>query len=187
MTEQISPELVLIDPDLARRVRAEPLFYSQTSRRDQKPLGARDTRRMVVRGTMAATIFMSLLALGVLAARGLQTVVETATTNSGSSLASAATSLASWPGLRPQTPHDLSAINAEREILTLLQRAAPGSPLAEFVDGEAERVAGYTQVRCRRGSRRVLCIVRRPGKRSLHLTARADGRGVPAVVASSRG
>jgi len=183
MTEQISPELVLVDPDLARRVRAEP-FYGQTTWPDRKPPGERaEIRRVVVRGILGATIFVSLLTLGLLAARGLQTGVEALTTNSGSPLATAAPSLASWPNPRLQTPHDLSAIDAEREILMLLQRAAPGSPLAG--NRQTEDVRKQPQVRCRRLARRVLCVVRRPGQQAVHLTARVDGRGAPAVVRSS--
>jgi len=183
MKQQISPELVLVDPELARHARAELRIpaHSIHSPRERLPTGY-DIRRTAARRAATGILFLSLLGVGVIAARGLQTIIAPTASSSPTSAGLTTFSNASVENPRPQTPHDLSTLNAERELLTLLNRGALGSPLAEFMDRRGIAVVNELEVRCKRGASRVLCVIRGLRQRPVHVVAHADSDGIRVVI-----
>lgn len=178
--QQISPELVLIDPELARQARRElQLGYTIAPSRSRVP--SRVLRRSSGHKTLSSILLVSLFAAGLIAAEGLDTMVAGSTSRPVTAGAPNAAAFAMHRRL--QSSHDMSALNVEREILTLLAHAAPGTPLAPFTDQRAD----HPVIRCKRRGSRVLCVVRRPQRPPVHLAARADGDGVPTVVTPSNG
>jgi hypothetical protein len=205
--EPVSPELVLVDPELARRerarleeaaylrevidaatlpIRVEPSFAAIGEPGPTTTAPRRSTGGFARRRLLPAALMCSLLVNGFLVAELLaDEPQQTSAAAEPASLSSSAVpqTLARRFSTRGATRADVTRRSVERKLASFIVAAPAGKLPRRFVDPATGLVKNNVQIACSRKPRSsFVCAVRLPGDRVsrsffVHYRARANGEG----------